>query len=101
MRKFYRSRRNRVIALLEICAFADKLTIHEADAGLHFLLKVDTPISDRELTEKLLDWGIKIHSLSHYYHGEFRDSHMLVVNYAQMEEDALEQALNALADAED
>ena len=101
MRKFYRSRRNRVIALLENCAFADKLTIHEADAGLHFLLKVDTPISDRELTEKLLGWGIKIHSLSHYYHEEFRDSHMLVVNYAQMEEDALEQALNALADAED
>ena len=101
MRKFYRSRRNRVIALLENCSFADKLTIHEEDAGLHFLLKVDTDISDLELTEKLLDWGIKIHSLSHYYHGDFRDSHMLVVNYAQMEEEALEQALNALADAED
>ena len=101
MRKFYRSRRNRVITLLENCSFADKLTIHEEDAGLHFLLKVDTELSDHELTEKLLESGIKIHSLSHYYHGDFRDSHMLVVNYAQMEEDALEQALNALADAED
>ena len=101
MRKFYRSRRNGIIALLENCPFADRLTIHEEDAGLHFLLKVDTDLSDPELTAKLLEAGIRVHSLSHYYHDSFRDSHMLVVNYAQLEEKTLEQALNALADAKD
>ena len=101
MRKFYRARRNRVISLLQNCAFAGKLTILEQDAGLHFLLKVETRLSDRELTEKLLEKGIRIHSLSHYYHGEFRDSHMLVVNYAQLEEEALERALTALAASKD
>ena len=101
MRKFYRARRNRVISLLKNCPFADRLTILEQDAGLHFLLKVETRLSDRELTEKLLEKGIRIHSLSHYYHGEFRDSHMLVVNYAQLEEEALERALTALAASKD
>ena len=97
MRKFYRARRNRVIGMLQSCAFAHRLTILEQDAGLHFLLKVDTALSDSALTEKLLEAGIKIHSLSHYYHGDNRNTHILVVNYAQLDEDALEQALAALA----
>ena len=101
MRKFYRSRRNRVIDLLRNCPFAEKLTILEQDAGLHFLLKVDTDLTDRELTERLLQWGIRIHSLSHYYHGNYRDSHILVVNYAHLEEDTLEKALRALAEHKD
>ena len=101
MRKFYRSRRNRVISLLRSCAAADRLTILEQDAGLHFLLKVDTELSDRELTEKLRQWGIRIHSLSDYYHDRDANTHMLVVNYAQLEEEILEDALQALALAED
>ena len=57
MRKFYRARRNRVIGMLQSCAFAHRLTILEQDAGLHFLLKVDTALSDSTLTEKLLEAG--------------------------------------------
>jgi GntR family transcriptional regulator/MocR family aminotransferase len=96
MRKFYRSRRNRVIRLLQTCPFADRLTILEQDAGLHFLLKVDTDLTDDALTKKLLEAGIRVHSLSHYYHGDNRSSHMLVVNYAQLEEETLGKALQQL-----
>ena len=98
MRKFYRSRRNRVISLLKNCAFAHRLTILEQDAGLHFLLKVDTALSDRALTEMLLESGIKVYSLGHYYHGTSLDSHMLVVNYAQLEEETLDKALAVLGE---
>jgi GntR family transcriptional regulator/MocR family aminotransferase len=97
MRKFYRTRRNRVVQLLEGCAFADQLTILELDAGLHFLLQVDTALSDRELTEKLARVGIHVHALSHYYHETEGNTHMLVVNYALLNEEDLEKALGALA----
>ena len=93
MRKFYKNRRNRVVNMLENCAFAPKLTILEQNAGLHFLLKVDTPLSDRELTEKLADAGIRIRALSSYYHDKSEDLHCLVVNYSGLKEEALEQAL--------
>ena len=97
MRKFYKNRRNKVVSLLENCAFAEKLTILEQDAGLHFLLKVDTGLSDRALTEKLEAAGIRIRALSSYYHPQTgADSHCLVVNYAGLKEEALEQALDAL-----
>ena len=99
MRKFYRSRRNRVVQLLKTCPFAHKLTILEQDAGLHFILKVDTPLSDRELTEKLRLAGIRIHPLTHYYHrSREEDTHCLLVNYAALEEKKLEEVLQILPD---
>ena len=96
MRKFYRARRNRVVELLEGCPFADRLTILEQDAGLHFLLKIHTELSDRDLTEALLASGIRIHALSHYYQESDMDTHMLVVNYALLNEDDLAKALENL-----
>jgi len=95
MRKFYRQRRNRVVAALTGCPLADKLTIHEEDAGLHFLLKVDTDRTDEELTALCARAGIRIHALSSFYAGNVppQDRHCLVVNYAALKEDALEQAL--------
>jgi len=97
MRKFYRARRNRVVQLLRRCPFADRLEILEQDAGLHFLLKIRTELSDRELTDRLGAAGIRIHALSHYYHTEGRENTgILVVNYASIDEDALAAALEIL-----
>ena len=96
MRKFYKQRRNTVVSLLENCAFSDYLTILEQDAGLHFLLQVKTPLTDRELTRSLAEAGIKIHALSDYFHENREDRHCLVVNYSGIKEENLQKALDAL-----
>ena len=101
MRKFYRSRRNRVVRMLKDSPFASRITILEQDAGLHFLLKIATPLSDRELTQRLLSAGIRIHALSHYYHESGENTRMLVVNYAQLDEEALARALEDLGKIRD
>ena len=99
MRKLYKSRRNRVISLLKNCPFADKLTILEQDAGLHFLVKVETELPDEMLLSRLGSAGIRIHALSHYYHGHpGGHAHHLVVNYAGLDEEALAKALETLPD---
>ena len=97
MRKFYKNRRNTVVSLLESCAFAEKLTILEQDAGLHFLLRVDTELSDGALTRRLEEAGIRVKMLSTYYHGSAEEhQHYLVVNYSGLKEEALERALETL-----
>ena len=98
MRKFYRSRRNRVIAMLKNCPFAHRLTILEQDAGLHFLLKIDTALTDRELTDTLLASGIRVHALSHYYHETGDHTRTLVINYALAGEEELASVLQNLAE---
>ncbi len=101
MRKYYKSRRNQVISVLQSCTFACNLTILEQDAGLHFLLKIDTPLTDEELTERLAQAGIRVRTLSHYYHGPVgpEKRRHLVVNYAGLDPEALQQALDRLAQA--
>ena len=98
MRKFYRQRRNRVVAALTGCSLAERITIHEEDAGLHFLLKVDTSLSDEALTALCARSGIRIQALSSFYQGDVppTDRHCLVVNYAALKEEALEQVLKQL-----
>ena len=92
MRKFYRARRNRVISLLENCPEAAKFTIQEEDAGLHFLLKVETALSDRALTQAFRDQGLKVQPLSSFY-TEPEDRHCLVINYSGVDEERLKEAL--------
>ena len=86
MRKFYRSRRNRVVSVLESCGYAGKLTILEQDAGLHFLVKVDTLLTDKELVECFGREGIRVQTIGSYYFSAVPEEHCLVVNYSGLDE---------------
>ena len=101
MRKSYRTRRNQLVDILQRCPYADKMTIFEQDAGLHFLLRLDTQLSDGELVARCAGAGIRIRSLSSYYHSPVpeEDRHCLVVNYSGLkaeQAEALEQKLHTL-----
>ena len=98
MRKSYKAKRNRVLEIIKDCLFSAKLTITEEDAGLHFLVKVDTSLSDGELVKLCADAGLGVRCLSDYYHGTVPPEHhrCLVINYAGLTDeqlDALEQKL--------
>ncbi len=97
MRKVYKNRRNTVISMLQSCAFAHRMTILEQDAGLHFLLKLDTALTDRELTARLDTAGIRVRALSEYYHEGSRDLSCLVINYSGLKEERLQKALESLS----
>jgi len=91
LRKFYKSRRNRVLDAIAACPLADRLTILEHNAGLHFLVRVDTTLSDRALTERCRQAGLQLRSLGSYYHdpGPKDDTHCLVVNYSGLTDSQL------------
>ena len=95
MRKFYRTRRNRVLEILQNCPYASRMTIREEDAGLHFLLTVNTELTDEALVARCAEAGIRVRTLSQYYHTAVPESgrHTLVVNYASVREEQLEAAL--------
>lgn len=93
MRKFYKNRRNTLIAMLGGCSFSERLTILEENAGLHFLLRVDTSLEDRALTQKLENLGIRVRALSEYYHDGSESRHCLVINYSGLREDTLNRTL--------
>ena len=97
MRKYYKNRRNQVLSALSRRAFSEKLTIREEDAGLHFLLKVDTPMEDAELVRFCEKNGVRLRALSSYYHLPIpeEDQRCLVINYAGVNQQDLENVLAA------
>lgn len=83
MKKYYKGQRDNIISALEAAPFRSRMEILEQDAGLHFLLRVDTNRSDRELKALCEKAGIHIACLSDYdLTPRQEESHCLVVNYS-------------------
>ena len=91
MRKFYKSQRNRLLSALNTCPFAHKLSVLEEDAGLHFLLQVDTRLSDDELVAYCEKSGILVQSLCSFYstNTPADAKGKLVINYSGLTESRL------------
>ena len=90
MRKFYKLRRDRLMAAIENSPHKEKLTVLEQNAGLHFLLRVDTKLTDAQLVAQWGKLGLKVRTLSSYYHGgDSPDTHTLVINYSGLGDHAL------------
>ena len=99
MRKEYRSRRSAVLEAFQSSPFADRITIIEQGAGLHFLLQLKTRRSDNDLRQCAETLGVRLGFLSDYAafpHPDF--SHTLVVNYAGLDPSRLGETMALLAD---
>jgi len=86
MRKQYKAVRNRVVEAITACPMAQHFTILEEHAGLHFLLQVDLPMTDAQLTESCRQLGLRVAPLSSYYRFPEENSHCLVLNYSGLTE---------------
>lgn len=98
MRKSYRTLRNRLLSAIASSPLRSHLSILEQDAGLHFIIKVDTALTDTALVERCARAGIRIRSLGSYYHDPAprEDTHCLVINYSGLDENALQRLENIL-----
>ena len=91
MRRFYKSRRNKVLLAVTACPVADRLTVLEENAGLHFLIRVDAPLSDDALVARCRKADIRVRTLGSYYQGTVPRwaKGCIVVNYSGLGEDEL------------
>lgn len=97
MRNYYRTLRDTILTRIKNQPGFSKTTILEEDAGLHFLLKVDTDMSDKELIEKAAQNRLHISCLSQYYNDiSYKDSHVLIINYSGIDGNSIEEAIERL-----
>ena len=95
MHKRYHQKRDAVIDCIRRSALAAEIT--EQDAGLHFLVRLDTNMSDEELRRRAAESGLRLALLSDYYADPTAaPHHVLVVNYAGLELEHLPEALERL-----
>ena len=92
MRKAYKYRRNAVAEALMESPYADRMTLLEQDAGLHFLLRVTNQDTEDALVARCVNAGIRVRTLSSYYHGKIpaEDRNCLVINYSGLHPEQIE-----------
>ena len=99
MRKEYRLRRDRVLEAFRASPFAKRITISEQGAGLHFLLRLKTSLSDEALGRRAAEHGVRLGFLSEYAAVPAPAyAHTLVVNYAGLDAEKLPEAMALLAE---
>lgn len=97
MRNFYKNQRNLILEGIKESPLNSICHIKEQDAGLHFLLMVDTNIPDAQLIKKAASIGLGIGFLSQYYHNQtLATEHILVINYSGIEPDKISRAIGLL-----
>ena len=66
MRNYYRQKRDRLLGALKRSELGRYVKVIGADAGLHFLMEVETGSGEEELTERAENQRIRIYGLRHY-----------------------------------
>lgn len=97
MRNYYREKRDRLLRQIGNSRIADRFSILEEDAGLHFLLKVDTVFSDEEICGALEKEKVRVSSVAQYYakSRECRE-HIFVMNYSSLKAENIGKVIECL-----
>lgn len=97
MRNYYHNKRDKLLQAIETSPLASYVTISEEDAGLHFLLKINTKLSDQEFLRKMEQAGIKLSSLSQYFQTPPKEAeHIFIINYSFVAEENMEKAIRMI-----
>ncbi len=96
MRSLYRSRRDILIDCIRAQEKFPLVKIKEEDAGLHFLLEMQTGLSDGEIVSRCGKAGLRVSCLSEYYRNAAAPSHTLLINYSALDSERIPEAVNRL-----
>lgn len=98
MRNYYRSQRDLIMDCIKKHPKYHRVQIAEENSGLHFLLHVDTNLSDEQLVDKSSKNGIHISCLSQYTYQQPLNNvpHTLLINYSGLNEEIIPEAIERL-----
>lgn len=97
MRNYYRIQRDTILSCIKKQKNYNRTVIKEENSGLHFLLEVNTELSDFQLVEKAKKNGILISCLSQYsYQKENSTEHTIIINYSGISNKDIPEAIDRL-----
>lgn len=97
MKKYYQAKGELLMRILKQSSLLPTISINGGKSGTHLLLKVDTSLTDTEIKWGASQQNILIACLSEFC-GEIKEEyrHTLVLNYSDMEEKDIREAVRRL-----
>lgn len=82
MRLYYSRQRKMMIETIRKSNLNEVCEIVENDSGLHFLIRIKTDKTDKEILHALGDRGIRVNALSEYFFTPSEMKHCFIINYS-------------------
>ncbi len=122
MRTYYHAKRDALLKRIKNSPLSKYVTIIEQNSGLHFLMHINTKLSDKEFCSAALKNGVKLLPVSDYYSSSsakypvlfntFENAaknraekntlqrgnikHIYIINYSSLKDEAIDKSLDAL-----
>lgn len=99
MRSYYHRKRDLLIRQIRQSRLQPHAVIREENSGLHFILELQTELTDAEVCSRALQKGLRIAPLSGFY-ASFTPGieHRFIVNYSAIREEQIEEAIRILCE---
>lgn len=97
MRLYYSRLRKQILECFNYSKLHDKCEIVESESGLHFLIKIDTELTEQEVKDNLASKRIHMKALSDYYMSSDKcKEHYYIINYSDVEIESLDSAFSKI-----
>lgn len=97
MRNYYKKQRDLLVNLFNESEVRDRVKICEEDAGLHFVIRLDIEMPDKEFVDVMLRNSIRLSALSEYYfNNQNKSEHAFVINYSSLTVDQIRKAIDVM-----
>lgn len=97
LRNAYQKKRDTILSSFQHSKLNRYIRIREEEAGVHFLMQVESKKTEEEIIKDALAKGIKLISLSSYYQGKRKTQEtVFVMNYSSIEVGKMEEITERL-----
>ena len=98
MKKYYKGKRDAFLQIIKESPIQTIAKVEEKDAGNHFLLGLDTTLSDTQVKWFAKENGIELELVSEYSQiGKERYAHQVIVSYTKTSESDFKKAVDKIA----
>ena len=97
MRLYYSRQRRKILTCLEKSRLSDVSQIVENESGLHFLIKLETKLSEVVIKEELEKHGIRLQAVSEFFFVPSKEKeHYYIINYSNLEVEKMGQVFDKI-----
>lgn len=103
LRNYYQNKRDTIIRIFQKSRLGNIIEISKEEAGVHFLMKINTAKNEKEIVKLAASKGIKLLPLSAYFIGEESETvdnsdrnNIYVLNYSSVNLHCVEKVANIL-----
>ena len=98
LRNYYQNKRDAILKELKSSPIGDYITIQEEEAGVHFLMHIQSDCTEAEIVEKAKAGGVKLDPLSRYYVQDIftHTENTFVMNYSSVNMENIKKAVQVL-----